>query len=116
MTTVQFDSNADKVFALLAGASMNGLVQGAEHVLTVSNARVPHEEGPLELSGAVSQDDDLGEVAISYDTPYAAEQHENLTYRHDEGREAKYLENAANEERATVLAIVAARTRRETRS
>ena len=89
-----------------------GLLVGAEHVLGVSNERVPHEDGDLERSGAVSQTDD-GTTAISYDTDYAVVQHEDTSLHHDSGRQAKYLESAMIEERATVLQIVAAAIRKE---
>lgn len=89
----------------LRSALERGLGVAAEHVLTVSNARVPHEEGTLERSGATSQDGYT--VAISYDTPYAVRQHEDLSYRHDDGRQAKYLESALNDEARTVGDIVA---------
>ncbi|WP_284291185.1 hypothetical protein [Luteimicrobium album] len=89
----------------LRAAIERGLGVAAEHVLTVSNARVPHEEGTLERSGATSQNGTT--VAISYDTPYAVRQHEDLSLRHDEGRQAKYLESALNDEARTVGDIVA---------
>jgi hypothetical protein len=89
-----------------------GLRVGGEHVLGVSNERVPHEDGDLERSGAVSQDDD-GNTAISYDTPYAIRQHEDMSLHHDSGRQAKYLESAILSERATVLQIVAAAIKKE---
>lgn len=34
---------------------------------------------------------------ISYDTDYAVEQHENLNYAHQSGKQAKFLEQAALE-------------------
>lgn len=77
-----------------------------EHLLGASNAHVPLEEGTLERSGAVS-DPDNGAVTVSYDTPYAVAQHEDLTYEHDPGRTAKYLENAMHDEAATIRAIIA---------
>ena len=35
-------------------------------------------------------------AAVSYDTPYAIRQHEDLSYKHDAGRKAKYLEDPLN--------------------
>ena len=89
-----------------------GLLVGGEHVLGVSNERVPHEDGDLERSGGVSQDDD-GNTAVSYDTEYAVVQHEDTSLHHDAGRQAKFLESAILEERETVLQIVAAAIRKE---
>jgi hypothetical protein len=97
--------------AALGRAVQRGLHEAAEHVLTVSNQRVPHEEGNLERSGATSQDGYT--AAISYDTPYAVRQHEDLSLRHDEadGRRAKYLESALNDERGKVRDIIAQQVR-----
>lgn len=91
----------------VTAGSLRGLRVAGEHVLGVSNTMVPHEEGALERSGAVSQDPESGTTAISYDTPYAVVQHEDTSLHHDSGRQAKYLETALNSERDKVLAIVA---------
>lgn len=90
-----------------------GLYLGGEHVLGESNAHTPIEEGPLERSGKVTQDPDQFKVAVSYNTPYAVRQHEDLTYAHDPGRTAKFLENAFNAEAATVAQIVVTSVRRK---
>lgn len=88
-------------------AGKRGLLTAGEHILGVSNDQVPHEEGDLERSGAVSQDDSTGRTAISYDTDYAVRQHEDMTLQHDSGRNAKFLENALNAERDTAAQIIA---------
>lgn len=90
-----------------------GLGLAAEHVLQVSNTHVPIEEGTLERSGATSVDAGAGTAAISYDTPYAAVQHEDLTFHHDAGRHAKFLETAGNTERAQVRELIAASIRKQ---
>lgn len=75
-------------------AANRGLALSGEHVLAESNKRVPIEEHTLEESGTVSTDPRKNRVAVSYDTPYSVRQHEDMAARHDEGRTAKYLENA----------------------
>lgn len=75
-----------------------------EHILQVGNSHVPHEDGTLERSGAVSDPHD-GEATVYYDTPYAVVQHEDLTLQHDAGRTAKWLENALNSEQAACSRI-----------
>lgn len=90
-----------------------GLERALEHGLGVSNAHVPLDESTLERSGKVIVNGLDG--AISYDTPYAVRQHEELTWRHLPGRTAKYLENAMNTEHEVMLAIMAASVRRWTR-
>ncbi|SDM77397.1 minor capsid protein [Streptomyces wuyuanensis] len=81
-----------------------GLQRALEHCLTVSNQRVPLDEGTLERSGRVDVDGLNG--SISYDTPYAVRQHEELTWKHLPGRQAKYLESAVNSERAVMLRLM----------
>lgn len=83
----------------------NGVRLGLEHVLAESNKIVPLDEGPLQRSGKVDVDGLDG--TISYDTPYAVRQHEDLTYRHAPGRQAKYLETAMNTNREEVKRIIA---------
>ncbi|GII84598.1 hypothetical protein Ssi03_25880 [Sphaerisporangium siamense] len=100
----------------LEGKAREGAVRGLrlamEHGLQVSRAEVPHEEGTLERSGTVSVDETDLVGAVSFDGPYALRQHEDLTYRHDAGRKAKYLEDPWNREQGAMLEIVAAEVRR----
>ncbi len=82
-----------------------GLALAAEHILSVSDQSVPIEEGTLSRSGEASTDG-LNSV-VAYDTEYAVYQHEDLTYRHDAGRSAKFLENAFNTESKKAAEIIA---------
>ena len=91
--------------AVIRDGANRGLLLAAEHVLQVSNTRVPIEEGTLERSGATSIGD--LEASTSYSTPYAARQHEELTWQHDKGRRSKFLESASIDEKDTVAAIMA---------
>ena len=75
---------------------MAALQDIAEYVLGEAIQQVPHEEGDLQSSGKVSVDEGSSRVAVSYDTPYAVRQHEDMTYQHDPGRKAKYLEDPLN--------------------
>lgn len=93
-------------------AGARGLFFGAEHVLGVSNDRAPIDEGALVRSGIASVDEARLRAAVAYDTPYAARQHEELTWRHAPGRRAKYLESALNDSRDEVRAVIAAQLRR----
>ena len=90
----------------------DGLRLGGEHVLSVSDQLVPIEEATLSRSGKVSTDPGSLRAAVSYDTPYAAVQHEDMTLRHDPGRTAKFLENALTTQRGTVSRIIATAIRR----
>ncbi|MEU7340545.1 hypothetical protein [Streptomyces sp. NPDC007074] len=107
--------NGDAALAAIRAGALRGVRLGAEHLLQVSRARVPIEEGTLERSGVVSVDESSLTAAVSYDTPYAVRQHEELDYRHDAGREAKYLEKPFREESDTITEIIAAQVRRSLR-
>ncbi|MFF1306804.1 minor capsid protein [Streptomyces sp. NPDC058307] len=97
-----------------AGA-VRGLRIAAEHVLAESRKVVPIEEATLERSGVATVDESSLTAAVSYDTPYAIRQHEELNYRHDAGRSAKYLERPLTEQADTVAEIIAAQLRRSLR-
>ncbi|EEP73504.1 hypothetical protein MCAG_03831 [Micromonospora sp. ATCC 39149] len=104
--------DGEQVLAALADASMDGLMLAAEHLLQVSSGLAPHEEGDLERSAEVTADRASGTVAVSYDRPYAVKQHEDMTLRHDEGRQAKYLEEPMSTEQDVMLALIARASRR----
>lgn len=96
---------------------VRGLELGGQHILGVSNKHVPHEMGDLERDGKASVDPDTLRSAVSYGNnsetaKYAVPQHERMDYKHDAGRNAKYLENAFNSERQVVAQIIAEQTRK----
>lgn len=107
--------HGDRVTAQEKAGAIAGLTKAAEHLLGESRAIVPIEESTLERSGVASVDRASMTAAVSYNTPYAVRQHEDLTYRHDEGRQAKYLEQPALTERGVMLEIMAAEIRRALR-
>lgn len=89
-----------------------GMLIALRNTLDQSNLKVPHEEGDLERDGGISIDEGKLRGAVSYgrsaDTKaYAVAQHEAMNYHHDNGRTAKFLENAVNATRADNLAIIA---------
>jgi hypothetical protein len=104
-----------QVEAALHDAAADGLNAALEHLLAASRARAPIEEGTLERSARADIDRAALRGVVSYDTPYAARQHEELTWRHDPGRTAKYLEGPAAEETAALQAVIAAHLRRALR-
>ena len=95
-------------------AARHGTQLGLEHVLGEANKLVPLEEGTLERSGKVTMGDGAS-GSVSYDTVYAVRQHEELTWKHLPGRQAKYLEQPMNTEAPVVMAIIAATMRSEGR-
>lgn len=112
--TLRVESNwyGDRVTGRAKKGGISGLRKAAEHVLGESRKQVPLEEGTLQRSGVASVDEVTMTAAVSYDTPYAARQHEELTWQHDSGRNAKYLERPMAAERDTVAALVAAEIRK----
>lgn len=103
-----------QVKAAMRGAATRGLVDGADHLLQVSQTEVPVDEGTLRGTGAVHIVTDT-KVAVSYDTPYAVRQHEELGYRHPKQGKAKYLEDPMRSEAPEVRRLVQAAIRRATR-
>jgi hypothetical protein len=84
----------DRVERALRLGAHRGVTLWGEHVLGEATKLVPIEEGTLSRSGKTdaTRDGDSIVAAVSYDTPYAVRQHEEMGYRHDAGRQAKYLE------------------------
>lgn len=107
--------NGDAAKRAVEEAAARGLKKAAEHILTESRKIVPIEEGTLERSGEVSIDEGKLIAAVSYSTPYAVKQHEDLSLRHDAGRRGKYLESIINSEGDEAQGIVAAEVRRALR-
>jgi len=107
--TVALTWNGPAITAAVEAAATAGLLLAAEFVLQSTNLVVPLDEGPLMNSGAVGVDGLT--ASISYNTPYAVRQHEDLTYRHANGRTAKYLENTLNAQQQAAMDIVAQRIR-----
>ena len=64
-----------------------------DHLASVSKDQVPLDQGPLKNSCGVDVNEDGSQGTVSYDTPYAVVQHENMQYNHQRGRKAKYLED-----------------------
>ncbi|QMU22893.1 hypothetical protein [Gordonia rubripertincta] len=100
-----FEWNDDDVLALIEEAVERGLQTGADLLLEESNRLAPIETGDLIRSGNTAVDSE--EAAVGYNTPYAIRQHEDLSYRHDSGREAKFLEKALNRNADRIIDTVA---------
>lgn len=94
-----------QISAKVHDAALQGLVGGGNVILKESNQRAPLEEGALVESGKVIVHGQ--QVTISYDTPYAIKQHEDLRLHHPNGRRAKFLESALKENTNTVQQYVA---------
>ena len=86
---------------LLLQALGSALYQEGEAIMTAAKKIVPHDVGTLESSGYAqppAYEGNAVSVTIGFGgaaKDYALEQHENLDYQHDEGRQEKYLEEPA---------------------
>lgn len=105
MSRATISWHGDRVTRDVRRASARGLQFAGEHVLEESRRLIPIEEGILSDSGHVDSDD--SQAAISFDTPYAVRQHEDLTLAHDPGRQAKYLETPLTDEQQVVQRLIA---------
>lgn len=105
-TSVVVEWDGESVKRAVTSAVNSGLNQAANLVLSRAKEIVPFDEGVLSASGSVDSPRDL-QARISFETPYAVVQHENLTYVHKNGRQAKYLETPVIESRRDIEAIVA---------
>ncbi|WP_026151909.1 hypothetical protein [Actinopolyspora halophila] len=101
-----------RVTAETRAGGIAGLRLAAEHLLGESRKVVPLETGTLSRSGVAEVDESSLTAAVSYDTPYAVRQHEELTWRHDSGRMAKYLERPTLAEAETMQELIASQIRR----
>lgn len=113
-----FDARAAKELARQVG--MKTLHEGAEAILTESLKEVPHATGTLQRSATVTDVPREDAVYISYNTPYALKQHEDLTLRHPDprnplstpGRKAKYLEDPFNRLKDKVVKLARLRVKK----
>ncbi len=101
------DLNVEGLAIISEKGAVKGLRLAAGQVLTDARRYVPIEEGTLERSGKVSVDEGDLKASVSFDTPYAVRQHEDMTARHDAGRTAKYLERAFDENKDQIREIIA---------
>lgn len=94
----------------------DALERVGQDLLARSAPRAPIDEGTLRASGHVEREVlDAGrrEVVVSFNTPYAAAQHERTDYEHPRGGEAKYLENPLKELAARYERTLGEAVRRE---
>lgn len=108
MTDVRITWTGDRVRD--PAATERAMQAGAEHLLEESNRVAPIETGALIRSGVARAEGST--AAVGYNTPYAVRQHEELGYLHDDGREAKYLENALLRNKDAIFETVADTIRR----
>ncbi|HZM83827.1 MAG TPA: hypothetical protein VFC19_49545 [Candidatus Limnocylindrales bacterium] len=105
----------DRVSLRAHEGAAKGLRSAAEHLLQVSRELVPLEEATLERSGKADLDRGNLQATVSFNTVYAVRQHEELTWRHAPGRQAKYLEGPFVTEHEVLQGLIQAQIRRALR-
>ncbi len=107
--SVQWNTN---VTDAITEAAQTGIYEAAEALLDQAIEKTPVQDGILRASGMATQEG--LQAAVSFNTPYAVKQHEELGYQHPGGGEAKYLEKPANSFGPTMESIVAQAILRDT--
>lgn len=100
MSGVKVEWMGDKIKGLVRQGATRGLLAGAEVVKAAAVAQTPVESGDLKKSATADVDSGTLISAVAFsDTRRikVIKQHEDLSYRHPNGGNAKFLENAAKE-------------------
>lgn len=107
------------ILAAVPERAMKRLEQNCEFILAESQKEVPIDMvyrpgkggitgGTLQRSGTVEPVPEIGGFQVGYNTPYAAIQHEDMTFHHTRpGAKAKYLEDPAMRIAPTIAADIA---------
>lgn len=85
----------DQIFNAVADAAQDALMEAGADLQSKSVMEAPVDTGDLRADCAVTEE--LLDVTVGYDLPYAMKQHEELGYNHPKGGKAKYLEDPFNE-------------------
>lgn len=104
--TLQFNA---ALTAKIKAAAGEAATTAAEHLMGAAIDKTPVETGALRASAKVTSDGT--QAAVSYNTVYAARQHEEVGWSHPGGGQAKFLENAMTEEADTIRDIIAQQIR-----
>ncbi|QMV84093.1 HK97 gp10 family phage protein [Corynebacterium hindlerae] len=101
--TNSFD--ARKITGAIKKNAEKAAFMGAQHLRKEAVELTPVDTGTLRNSAKVTADGN--QAAVSYSTPYAARQHEEVGWNHPEGGQAKFLETAMINEAPTIARIIA---------
>ena len=119
MSDVRLRWDGGKLQEGVRRATVKALRDTAEDLLTEANKTVPLRDGDLMRSGLADVDEQALEASVSYGhgpaAPYAVVQHERTDFRHSEGRRAKWLELALDENRARYQRYIADQIRKALR-
>ncbi|MBR6982132.1 MAG: hypothetical protein IKH75_01140 [Ruminococcus sp.] len=97
LKSIRIELDRELIKAAVAKGGKKATWSALDYLASVSKQQVPLDTGALMNSCVVDVNDDGSEGTVSYDTPYAVEQHENMQYHHQRDRKAKYLEDPVND-------------------
>ena len=106
LTIIRANWTGGPLAGLVKESAMADLELGAEAILSKAVDLVPHDTGTLQRSGHVTVDEPHNAVYVSFNTPYALRQHEDMEFAHESGRTAKYLEKPFEDLKPSVEARV----------
>lgn len=101
--TNSFD--ASKITGAIKKNANLAAFMGAQHLRKEAVELTPVDTSTLRNSAKVTTDGN--QAAVSYNTPYAARQHEEVGWNHPEGGQAKFLETAMINESQQIARIIA---------
>lgn len=107
MSTFKVDWFGEKAIRATTEGAIDALIRGSEFLLTKANETIPFEEGILKDSGDVDVDGAKLAATVFYNTPYAARQHEEVSWKHMSGRRPKWLQMTFQEQHSAVKDIMA---------
>lgn len=91
-------------------AAQRGVEEGARVIQSMAVERAPIRDGDLRNSAYIKPGqvrEDYWARTVAFNIIYAARQHEETTWRHPRGGQAKYLESVLDEEQDRLRGIVA---------
>lgn len=106
IVSVTTNWRGDLVEKIVREAAFQGLHDGAEAILTEAIDETPVDTGTLRRSGTVTDAPSEEAVYVSFNTPYAVKQHEDLTLNHPRGGKAKYLEDPYKRKATNIAKLV----------
>lgn len=92
-------ASVDEARRRFRAAARRAVTMVGEDLLGEAQRRAPIEEGTLRASGELEVEErgDTITAVVSFNTVYAARQHEELDWDHPLGGQAKYLESVLRE-------------------
>lgn len=114
--SVSLRTSFDAGQRLMLEGGVQGLNMAADRLTALSVPLTPIDLGDLrQATHPTYATPATLESRVSNDMEYAARQHEELTWRHPEGGQAKYLEAPARDNAGELMDIVGAAIRRSLR-